>query len=374
MTGNIVNNQVRRLSSGFQLSQEGVSEEEKDDIIASRKLAHINICLDKNIEPANSSFNKYRLPYKALPEIDLAEVDISTDFWGFKLQAPLVVSSMTGGEKHGRTINENVAKACNAEGVAFGLGSMRIIHPKPEAIHTFDVKEFAPDVPMFANVGLVQLNYGFGAKELLHIVNSVKADGLFVHINCIQEAVQPEGDTNFKDLIPKLAQVIKEIPVPVIVKEVGHGIDFDTAKALRDLGIKMVDVAGVGGSSWAWIEGYRQRSYEEQTNLGFIMRDIGLPSDESIKECKQAGGLKIIAGGGLRNGVDMAKALMLGADYVTCAKPFLAAAMDSEEAVRAVIRRYKQEMRVALFTTGSKNIAELKTKTLRPMPPNFLRE
>jgi len=332
--------------------------------IAQRKLDHINICLNDNIEPFKSEgspFEKYQLQWRALPECDLNKIDISTKFFDWNIQAPFYIASMTGGEKHGRTINMNLAKACNAEGIPFGLGSMRIVNRYPASAHTFDVKEFCPDVPMFANVGLVQMNYGFGLKEINNLVDSVKADGLFIHLNHLQEAVQPEGDLNFEGLFQKLADVLPHIKVPVIVKEVGHGMDAYTAKKLSEMGVKCVDVAGVGGSSWAWIEGRRQKNYKDEENLGYIFRDAGIKTDESLIQCRKAcPELKLVASGGMRNGLDMIKAVSLGADYSSCAKPFLAAAMESEEAVRALIQRYKKEMKCAMFVSGAKNLEEMK--------------
>lgn len=328
--------------------------------IRRRKKDHIDICLTKEIEPVGSPIDKYRLPYAALPKIDMGDIDMSVDFFNWNISFPFIISSMTGGEEYGRTINENIARACNEEGIPFGLGSMRVINRYPDTVKTFDVKEFAPNVPMFANVGLVQLNYGFTEKEFLNIIDSVKADGLFIHINHLQEAVQPEGDTNFKDLIPKLEKVLKYINVPVVAKEVGHGFDYNSAKMLRDIGIQMIDVAGVGGSSWAWIEGYRQPEYDASNNMGFLMRDIGIPTDQSILQCKEIEGLNLIAGGGIRNGLHIAKSIALGADYATAAKPFLKSALTSSEEVRKVIQRFKNELRVSMFGSGVVDISGLK--------------
>lgn len=331
--------------------------------IRQRKLDHIKIVEGEQVEPIPSPFSNYRLPYKALPEIDLAEIDPAVDFFNWKLSFPLVISSMTGGEKYGRTINENVARAANAEGVAFGLGSMRVIRRYEESIHTFDVKEFAPDVPMFANVGLVQLNYGFDIKDFRAIIDSVKADGLFIHVNHLQEVAQPEGDTNFKDLLPKLEQILAELgdDFPVVVKEVGHGFDRESAQALRDIGVEYLDVAGLGGTSWAWVEGYRQPSeLSHEESLGYILRAVGIPTDESLIQCREVEGLKLISGGGLRTGLDMAIATTLGADYSTIAKPFLSAALESTEAVQKLIQRLKREYVASMFAAGASTVAELK--------------
>eukprot|EP01061_Rhynchopus_euleeides_P040387 TRINITY_DN6950_c0_g1_i1.p1 TRINITY_DN6950_c0_g1~~TRINITY_DN6950_c0_g1_i1.p1 ORF type:complete len:372 (+),score=113.57 TRINITY_DN6950_c0_g1_i1:57-1118(+) len=342
------------------MANKKLSQKEAEQI-AKRKLDHINICLNDNIEPClGSPFDKYRLPYNALPELDLSKIDLSTNFFNWKISCPLVISSMTGGEDHGRVINENLAKACEAENIPFGLGSMRIINRYPKAKHTFDVKSFCPNAPMFANLGLVQLNYGFGVAEVQNLINSVKADGLFIHVNHLQEAVQPEGDLNFEGLYDKLEKILPHIKVPVIVKEVGHGIDKATAERLYQMGISHIDVAGVGGSSWAWIEGRRQKDYSESENLGYIFRDVGIPTDESLLLCRSVSPkLRLVASGGVRNGLDMAKAIGLGADYVSCAKPFLRPAMTSPEAVIQVIRRFKKEMAVAFFASGAANVAAM---------------
>lgn len=333
--------------------------------IRKRKKDHIEITLNKEVEPVESSFDQYPWPHKALPEIDMREIELATKFFNWDISFPFVISSMTGGEEFGRTINENIAKACNAEKIPFGLGSMRVINRYPETVRTFDVKQFAPNVPMFANVGLVQLNYGFTEKEFLNIIDSVKADGLFVHINHLQEAVQPEGDTNFKNLIPKLESLLKHINVPIVAKEVGHGIDVESANRLRDIGIEMIDVAGVGGTSWAWIEGYRQPDYDETSNLGYLMRDVGTTTDQCIIDIRndevdrEVIPLKLIAGGGIRNGLHIAKALALGADYATAAKPFLSAALESPEAVQKVIQRFRNELRVSMFAAGFSKLDEI---------------
>ena len=298
---------------------------------------------------------------RALPEIDMGEIDTSTKFFDWDIAMPFVVSSMTGGEEHGRKINTNVAKAAQAMGVPFGLGSMRIINRYPEMVESFDVKEFAPDVPMFANLGIVQLNYGFGEDEVANIINSVGADGLFIHVNPLQEAVQPEGDINFSGLVSKLEKILPKIDVPVIVKEVGNGMDPVSAQALADIGVTMIDVAGVGGSSWSWIEGYRQPNYDPETNLGYLTRDMGLPTDESILACRDIQDLSIIAGGGIRNGIQVAKALALGASHATAALPFLEPSLDSADAVLALLQRFQKELQVAMFSTGSLTIEDLKS-------------
>ncbi|KAK7198406.1 isopentenyl-diphosphate delta-isomerase (type II) [Novymonas esmeraldas] len=339
---------------------------DREAAVQNRKKAHIDICLHKLVEPHKgrmSIWNKYALPYKALPEVDLRKIDTSCEFMGKRISFPFFISSMTGGEAHGRTINENLAKACEAEKIPFGLGSMRIVNRYASAVHTFNVKEFCPSVPMLANIGLVQLNYGFGPKEVNNLVDSVRADGLCIHLNHTQEVCQPEGDTNFEGLIEKLRQLLPHVKVPVVVKGVGHGIDYEAMVAIKSCGVKYIDVSGCGGTSWAWIEGRRQSYEVEEENIGYLFRDIGIPTDICLRESAPLtvnGDLHLIAGGGIRNGLDIAKTLMMGAEFTTAAMPFLAAALESPEAVRKVIQRIRQELRVSMFTCGARNIADLR--------------
>lgn len=341
--------------------------EDDGKLIQQRKKDHIDICLHKRVEPhfGQSIFDKYELPYTSMPEIDYKTVSLKSKFFHWVVDAPLIISSMTGGEAHGRTINENLAKACNAEGIPFGLGSMRIINRYPEATHTFNVKEFCPDVPMFANIGLVQLNYGFGAREINNLIRAVRADGLFIHLNHTQEICQPEGDTNFAGLYAKLETVLPHIRVPVVIKGVGHGIERDAVERFAAMGVRWVDVSGTGGTSWAWIEGRRGKYDNEEQNLGYLMRDVGIPTDECLAEARGVPGVQLIAGGGLRNGIDCAKTLSLGAEMATAAMPFLKASLESAEAVREVIRRWKSEMRAALFASGCGNVESMRRKSLR---------
>ncbi|CCW69008.1 unnamed protein product [Phytomonas sp. Hart1] len=339
---------------------------DREAAVQKRKKDHIEICLNKNVEPHKafgSIWNSYSLPYRALPEVDLAKVDPSCTFMGRKVAFPFIISSMTGGEAHGRVINENLAKACEAEQIPFGVGSMRVINRYPSAAFTFDVKEFCPSVMMFANIGLVQLNYGFGAKEINNLIDSVNADGIFIHLNHTQELCQPEGDTNFEGLIEKLEKILPQIKVPVVVKGVGHGIDRESVRVLKKIGVQYVDVSGCGGTSWAWIEG-RRRNYEnEETNIGYIFRDIGITTDVCLRESTDLasdGKLHLIAGGGIRNGVEMAKAILMGAEMATAAMPFLAAALESADRVRAILQRLKREFQLAMFTCGARTIKEFR--------------
>ena len=320
---------------------------ENKAVINKRKSEHIKIVLGKETEPNPSPFEKYRLPYCALPEIDLADVDTSIEFLGYKMNFPFIVSSMTGGPELGEKINIYLAKACQRTGCGLALGSMRIILKDHSAIKSFDVKKYCPDIPLLANMGLVQLNYGYGADEINYIIDSINADGIFLHINPLQESIQPEGDTNFKNLIPKLASILPKIKKPVLIKEVGTGIDYKTAKALFDIGIKWIDVSGNGGTSWSMIESYRRND-----EMGFAFNHFGIPTDEAIISCRKIKGLNLIAGGGIRSGTDIAIALALGAQITTSAKPFLKPALTSAAACYTLLEQWKRQLRISLFLSG----------------------
>ena len=205
-------------------------------------------------------------------------------------------------------------------------------------------------------MGLVQLNYGYGAKEINKLIDIIEADGIFLHINHLQEAIQPEGDTNFKGLIDKLAKILPKIKKTVLIKEVGNGIDKETAKKLSEIGVEWIDVAGGGGTSWPWVEGYRR-----DDDLGDIFKAESIPTDQCLTDCREIQDLKLIACGGIRNGKHIALSLMLGADMASCAKPLLQPALESPEACIKLLEKYKKELQISMFIMGAKNIEELKS-------------
>jgi isopentenyl-diphosphate delta-isomerase len=302
-----------------------------------------------------SPYAHYRLPYKALPEIDLAGIDTAYQFFGRKLFFPFLVSSMTGGPAKALVINRNLALACEEQRVALALGSMRVILKDPSMAKSFQVRKYCPTIPLFANLGLVQLNYGCGADEINRLLDIIDADGIFLHINHLQEAIQPEGDTNFESLLPKLAGILPKIRKPVLIKEVGAGIDPGTAKALREIGIEWIDVCGLGGTSWTSVEAHRR-----DDDLGFLFEEAGIPADRALLDCKQIEGLKLIAGGGIRSGLDIAKGITLGAELASSAKPLLGPALTSSEACGELIRRWQKELQISMFACGAKNIGALR--------------
>lgn len=332
------------------------SKRMSDANLSDRKLEHIRIVLEEDVEPAPSPFQRYRLPYRALPELDLNEVSPATTLLGRRLSMPLLISSMTGGPEATARINEHLARAAQAEGAALALGSMRVCLREPATLASFRVRRFCPDIPLFANVGLIQLNNGVAIDDLAHLVDEIDADGIFLHLNALQEAIQPEGQTNFRGLVARLASVVAHLRVPVLAKEVGSGIDFQSAQLLVQAGVRMIDVAGTGGTSWSQVEGYRR-----DDRLGHLFRDVGVPTDRALIQARTLPGVALIAGGGVRSGLDMAKALILGATLAGAAKPFLRPALDSHEAVAEVIRGWRHELKVAMFACGAANLQALRS-------------
>ena len=283
--------------------------------IENRKADHIRINLDEDVgfDRLTVGFENYRFIHQALPELNLKEVDLSTRLFGKTLKAPLLISSMTGGTEQAWQINLNLARAAQQYGVAMGLGSQRAGLVRPETARTFKVRSVAPDILLFANLGAVQFNYGYGLDECKRAVEMIEADALVLHLNPLQEAVQPEGDVDFSGLAKKIEAVCRAIKVPVIGKEVGWGISEQAARMLADAGVAAIDIAGSGGTSWSQVELFRAPD-ELHKRVAAAFRDWGIPTSESIQMVKRAAPrLPIIASGGLRSGLDLAKAIALGA-------------------------------------------------------------
>lgn len=330
--------------------------------IEERKQDHIRLCLEEDVQAltTRTGFQRYRFMHQALPEIDFAEVSTETWFLGRRVAAPILISSMTGGPELGRTINRNLATAAQRVGVAMGLGSQRIVLERPESLESFQVRDVAPDVLLIGNVGAVQLNYGVDVSTLRRLKDAVGANAMYLHLNPLQEVIQPEGDTNFKGLLDKIAEVCQELGAPVLVKEVGNGIGPDTARRLAEAGVDALDVSGAGGTSWSRIEGKRSPDVLART-MGETFGDWGLPTTEALRLCRaELPSMPLVASGGIRSGVDIAKALVLGADMAALAIPFLEAATQSAEAVQTVLERLVTELRIAMFCLGCRTLDELK--------------
>jgi isopentenyl-diphosphate delta-isomerase len=306
-----------------------------------------------------TGLEKFRFIHQALPEIDLDGVDLELSLLGKTLQAPILISSMTGGTEEAGAINQTLAAAAQETGIAMGLGSQRAAIENPELAWTFQVRAVAPDILLFANLGAIQLNYGYGVEECLRAVEMIQADALVLHLNALQEAVQPEGDTRFAGLLGKIETVCRLLPVPVIAKEVGWGISETAARQLANAGVSAIDVAGAGGTSWTQVEMYRART-ESQACLAAAFIDWGIPTAESILNVSHAApDLPVIASGGLRNGIDIAKCLALGAKIGGMASPFLKAASQSLERTIETIQEIRREIQVCMFASGAGDLEAL---------------
>ena len=326
-----------------------------------RKAEHIHLALEERMQVPLHPFDRYYFSHDALPEIDLADLDLGVAFLNHKLRAPLLISCMTGGTEIATRINRRLATAAQELGIAVGVGSQRKAIEDPSLAASFEVRQYAPSVPVLANLGAVQLNYGFGFDQCQTAVDMVGADALVFHLNPLQEAIQPEGQCDFRGLIAKMGEMADRLDVPVIVKEVGSGISAATAQMLKEVGIEIVDCAGVGGTSWALIEAARA----EDPEIGDLFGDWGIPTPENIRELRQVAGIQIIGSGGIRTGLDVAKAVSLGADLVGMASPFLEAAMESTAAVVARAQRTIRELRVAMFCAGAQSMEALQKTELR---------
>ncbi len=328
----------------------------------SRKADHIRICLEEDVQfhETTNGLESYRFNHCCLPELDRSDIDISTTFLGKHLGSPLLISSMTGGTEQAATINQRLAAIAQHYKIAMGVGSQRVAVEKPQVADSFAIRKYAPDILLFANLGAVQLNYKYGLDECLRIIDILEANALILHINPLQEFIQPRGDTNFRGLLDKIAQLCSKLSIPVIAKEVGNGISAAMAEKLIAAGVTAIDVAGAGGTSWAKVEGERAEN-ALQRRLGKTFADWGLPTAECITSIRSlAPDIPLIASGGLRHGLDVAKAIALGADIAGLAMPFLQAAVLSEAALYDLVEVLIAEITTVLFCTGNTNLYDLK--------------
>jgi len=333
--------------------------------ISSRKADHIRINLDEDVRSAlTSGLERYRFIHQALPELNLDEVDLSQNLFGRSLRAPILISSMTGGTDQSGRINLVLAEAAQATGIAMGLGSQRAAIEQPELAPTFRVRQVAPDILLFANLGAIQLNYKYGVDQCVRAVEMIEADGLILHLNALQEAMQPEGNTLFAGLLSKIEAICKALPVPVIVKEVGWGISTRAAHLLGVAGVAAIDVAGAGGTSWSQVEMHRAET-ESQARLAAAFIDWGIPTADSIEMVRSAApDVLVFASGGIRTGVDIAKCIALGASLGGMASPFLKAAVQSLDRTVETILELRREIQVCMFAVGAGNLNALNKSTL----------
>ena len=334
--------------------------------IDQRKADHIKINLEKDVRSAlTTGLENYRFIHEALPELDLERIDTSLSLYRKRLAAPILISSMTGGTEEAGEINQRLAEAAQEVGVAMGVGSQRAALEHPDQTPTFSItRRVAPDILLFANLGAVQLNYGFGIDHCRQAVDMLEADALILHLNPLQEAVQDAGDTNFEGLGKKIEEICKRLEVPVIAKEVGWGISERTAKLLADCGVSAIDVAGAGGTSWSQVEMYRAPD-EFTRELAATFVGWGIPTAESILNVKKAAPeMTTFASGGIKDGLDIAKCIALGATLGGMAGPFLKAAAISTKSVVQMMKLTKRQIEVTMFGCGAKEIRELENGKL----------
>ena len=337
-----------------------------EKMIQNRKKAHLRICLEDDVQSGlTTGFEKYQLPYTSLPEVDLNKIDLSTRFFDKELKIPFLFSAMTGGMQSGGVLNQRLAEVAQEKGMGLCVGSQRAAVENEELAASFEVRKYAPDILLFGNMGAVQLNYGVGVDGFRRAVEMIGADGLVLHFNALQEAIQPEGEVNFSGLLNKIEMLCVNLDIPVIAKEVGWGFSEKDVTRLRNAGIAGFDVAGAGGTSWSQVEKFRAEGtifYEAAD----VFRDWGISTTDALLNVRGVDDeIELIASGGLKNGVDVAKSIAFGADLGGFAREILSPAMKSVEALTEKIDLMTYELKVAMFTSGAKDIEALSELRLK---------
>ncbi len=346
---------------------------EDADILAGlmtglRKDAHLALCAHEDVEAerATAGWDDVELPHAAMPEIDGATVDTTARLWGRTLQLPLLIAGMTGGSRRGADVNRRLAAVAQEAGIGMGVGSQRRMLQDPDLAWTYQVRDVAPDILLLANIGAVQLNYGVSAARCGELVEAIGADALCLHLNSLQERVQPEGDWNFADLFDRVREVTEACPVPVILKETGCGMDAALVRRALDVGCAGVDVSGAGGTSWARVEALRQAD-PVQRAVGNTFRDWGIPTARAVAAARSLGDDHVVVGsGGIRSGLHVAKAVALGADVCAMALPFLRDVLQSEQTAADRVRQVGEELRTTLFCSSNANLQDLREAGVRP--------
>lgn len=330
------------------------------DETAKRKADHLRICLKQKAQArkVTSGFEDVELVHRALPEVDRQKISLNITFLGKKLSAPLIVGAMTGGTEEAVRINSSIAQAVEELGLGMGVGSQRAAFEDKKLERTYSVaRREAPNAFLIANIGGVQLVNGYGLKDVKKAVEMIDADAVAIHLNAVQEAVQPEGQTNFNGILAKIKEISGELDTPVIVKETGSGISAEDAHALESAGVKAIDVGGAGGTSFAAVEFYRSNS---PSNMGEAFWDWGIPTAASLIEVTQSVKVPVIASGGIRSGMDVAKSLVLNASLASISQPILEVAdkgiSETEDLLSCVI----DELRNVMFLVGAQNVAMLR--------------
>jgi len=328
--------------------------------ISNRKIEHVNICLNKNVQSRliRTGFGDVSFIHRSLPEMNVNDIDLAIDFFDHRLSAPIIIEAMTGGTKEATKINAALAEAAESLSLAMGVGSQRAAIENPRLKKTFKIaREKAPNIFLMANLGASELAGHYGQQEAENAVNMIDADALVVHLNPLQEAIQPEGNPSYRGVLTKIEEIANALSVPVIVKETGSGISAEDAKRLEKANVQGIDVSGVGGTSWSAVEYYRIQDISRK-HFGELFWDWGIPTVASIVEVSQSTSLSVIASGGIRNGIQIAKSLALGADLSGLALPLLKPAVEGK--VTDYLERLIKELRITSFLIGVKKISEIK--------------
>jgi isopentenyl-diphosphate Delta-isomerase len=338
------------------------------DDTGKRKADHIRINLEENVQfpRLTTGLERFRFIHQALPDLDLEQIDTHTTLFNKRLAVPVLISSMTGGTAQAGKFNTTLAAAAQAHGIAMGLGSQRAAIENPDLASTFRVRDVAPDILLFANLGAVQLNYGYSTEHCRKAVDMIEADALVLHLNILQEAVQAGGNTRWAGLLAKIERVCREINVPVIAKEVGWGISESVARQLVDAGVAAIDIAGSGGTSWSEVE-YHRAPTAFHAEVARSFADWGIPTADTLAMAHRAApDVPVFASGGLRDGIDVAKCIALGASLCGMAGPLLRAAAKSDEALDEALRIVTAQLRIAMMSCGAGDIPTLKNIPLQP--------
>jgi isopentenyl-diphosphate Delta-isomerase len=333
--------------------------------IKRRKREGIEIPLTENVQgKKNSTYLEYvKLFHNALPEIDYDEIDLSTQFLNKSFSAPLIIDSMTGGTDEAFLINKRLGQIAEKYGLGMGLGSQRAGLKSEKLIESYSIaRNVAPNAFLIANIGGAQLSDGLSTVDVIKIIKMIDADALAIHLNPLQELIQPEGEPRFKGILQRISNLVQDIEIPIIVKEVGSGISADVALRLEKSGVRSINVAGSGGTSWAGIEKIRADQHNEyiKSQLGELFWDWGIPTALSILLVSRSVKIPIIASGGLRNGLEIAKCMILGSNLCAMAFPFLKRAAQSEEELEKFTQSILSEIRSTMFLLGTKDIGSLK--------------
>ena len=343
----------------------------KNPSTPGRKKDHVDICLTEDVayHEKTAGFERIEFIHNALPELDLKEIDTSTSFLKKKLSFPLMITGMTGGYEGAIKINGDLALVCEEKKLALGLGSQRQALEDDSQLESYNiVRKNAPTIPIIGNIGAAQIVKNMNMKRLQKLLDDIEADALAIHLNALQEAVQFEGDVNFHGVLDGISKLIKKLKIPIIVKETGAGISWSAAKRLHEVGIDYIDVSGSGGTSWSAVESFRKNGdgQSDKNRLARKFRNWGIPTVMCIREVSRIKKMNIIASGGIKDGVDVAKSIALGADIAGMARPLLKILMENgRQGLGNEIDHIQKELKLAMFLTGAKNIRKLRKVELR---------